>query len=235
MKAIQRHKFLISSGIIVLFAIVWAFWQRDLVFSQIARYLVVEKELEKSDVIAVLRGDRNYSRALEAAHLFKDGYSDCIFISTELIDKSSKKLKMYGVELPSEQERLKSILIQLGIPKEKVVVGNREPGGGTQGEVGRIRAIMLEQNFKKAIIVTSWYHTRRTNTICKRVFDGTDISIFVKAARNDISKSTDWWKYRYEAINVLEEFPKLVFLYLGFLLNISFSDDPIDIQAMPSK
>jgi len=235
MKVIRRHKFLISSGIIVLFAIVWAFWQRDLIFSQIARYLIVEKELEKSDVIAALRGDRNYSRVLEAARLFKDGYSGCIFISTELVDKNSKKLKMYGVELPSEQERLKAILIQLGIPKEKVVMGHREPGGGTIGEVRRIRNMMLEQNFQRAIIVTSWYHTRRTNAICKRVFNGTDIRIFVKAARNDISKSTDWWKYRYEAINVLEEFPKLVFLYLDSLLNISFSDDPIGIQATPSK
>jgi len=226
MKVIRRHKFLISSGIIVLFAIVWAFWQRDLVFSQIARYLVVEKELEKSDMIVALRGDRNYSRVLEAARLFKDGYSDCIFISTELIDESTKKLREYGVELSSEQERLKSVLIQLGIHEEKILVGYREPGGGTKGEVKRIGAMMLEQGFKKAIIVTSWYHTKRTNKICKRVFDGTDIRIFVVAARYDISNPTDWWKYRYEAIHVLEEFPKLVFLYLGSLLNISFSDDP---------
>ena len=99
MNAIRRHKFLISSGIIVLLVIVLAFWKRDLVFSQIARYLVVTIDPYKSDVIVVLRGDRNYSRVLEAARLFKDGYSDCIFISTELIDKSSKKLKDYGVEL----------------------------------------------------------------------------------------------------------------------------------------
>ena len=234
MKVIRRHKFLISSGIIVLLAIVWAFWQRDLVFSQIARYLVVEMEPEKSDAIAVLRGDTNYRRVLEAARLFKDGYSDCIFISTELIDKSSKILKEYGVELPSEQERLKSILIQLGIHEEKILVGHREPGGGTLGETKRIRAMMLEQGFKKAIIVTSWYHTRRTNTICKRVFEGAGISIFVKAARNDISNPTNWWKYRYEVLHVLEEFPKLVVLYLGALLNISFSDDPISIQSTHS-
>jgi hypothetical protein len=91
----------------------------------------VETEPVKSDVIVVLRGDLNYYRALEAASLFKERYAECIFVSTELIDENKKRLKQFGVEIPSEQERLESILIQLGIPKEKVLLGHREPGGGT--------------------------------------------------------------------------------------------------------
>jgi hypothetical protein len=85
MNVSRRQKFLISSGIIILLVIVLIFWQRDMVFSQIARCLVVEMSPEKSDVIVVLRGDRNYNRTLEAARLFKNGHADYIYISTELI------------------------------------------------------------------------------------------------------------------------------------------------------
>ena len=219
----------------VIFVVSLSFWcGRKAIFLYCGKYLLESVTPERSDVIVVLRGDTNFSRILTAAQLLQTGYSESVYISTALIDKSINQLKVHGVELPSEQERLKSILIQLGIHEEKIVVGHREPGGGTLGEIKRIRAMMIEQGFKKAIIVTSWYHTRRTNTICKRAFEGTDIRIFVVAARNDISNPINWWKYRYEAIHVMGEFPKLAFLYLGDILNISFSDDPISIQAMHS-
>jgi len=226
MNVSRRQKFLISSGIIILLVIVLVFWQRVMVFSQIARCLVVEMNPEKSDVIVVLRGDRNYNRTLEAARLFINGYADYIYISTELVDKSCRKLKEYGVELPSEQVRIRSILIQLGIPEEKILIGQREPGGGTQGEVQRIKAMMLESNFKKAIIVTNWWHTRRTHKFCQKVFDGTGIQVLVVAAKNDKSNPSNWFNYRYEALNVLEEFPKLLIYYFSPSSNLSFNDDP---------
>jgi uncharacterized SAM-binding protein YcdF (DUF218 family) len=170
----------------------------------------------------------NYYRALEAASLFKERYAECIFVSTELIDENKKRLKQFGVEIPSEQERLESILIQLGIPKEKVLLGHREPGGGTVGEARRIKSMMLENKFNKGIVVTNWWHTRRTKKIYKKIFEDTNIRIYVVVAKSDKSNPSNWWKYRYESIRVTEEFPKLLISYVLPSSNLLFNDDPAD-------
>lgn len=220
--------------LVVLFVASYACWYgREVILLNLGEFLFDAVGHEKSDVIVVLRGDRNYARVLEAARLFQNGDSDCIYISTALVDEGNRKLKERGVELPSEQQRLKSILIQLGTPQEQIMLGYRVPGGGTLGEVKRIKAVMLERKFDKAIIVTSWWHTRRTNKICEEIFDGTDMRVYAVAARNDVSNPSNWWKYRYEALNVLEEFPKLLICCLLPSSSLTFNDDPTDADKNP--
>jgi len=215
--------------VLVLLGCFSCWYGRELILLNLGRFLVVEEDPVKSDVIVLLRGDRNYSRALEAARLYKEGYSPCVYISSALEDRNIDILEKHGVKLPSEQERLKAILVQSGIQGENILAGHREPGGGSEGEVKRIKAMMLELGFARAIIVTNWWHTKRTNKICHRVFAGTDIESLVVAARNDISNPSNWWKYRYEAIRVLEEFPKLVIHYLFPSSNLGFDDDPKNV------
>jgi len=199
---------------------------RACLFKNIGEFLLFEEKPKRSDVTVVLRGDRNYRRVMEAARFFHNGYSNYIYISTALIDKSVRELNKHGVELPSEQERLKSILIQRAVPEDKIIMGYRDPGGGTLGEANRIKAMMLERSFDKAIIVTNWWHTKRMKNICEKVFDRNDIRVSVVAAKNDITDLSNWWKYRYEAIHLLEEFPKLLIFFFLRSSNLAFSDDP---------
>ncbi|MDY7038960.1 MAG: YdcF family protein, partial [Thermodesulfobacteriota bacterium] len=118
-------------------------------------------------------------------------------------------------------------LIQLGIPEEQILVGKRTPGGGTRGEIIRIRKMMVEKNFRKAIVITNWWHTKRVREICKGMLNEAGMLAFVVAAKNDNSQPGNWWKYRYEALNVLEEFPKLLVYYLSPSSKLSFNDDPV--------
>jgi len=210
----------------ILFLGVFTLLEREKLLGMAGDYLMVCEKPERSDVIVVLRGDRNYCRVLESARLLKEGYSDRIYISKELVDKCSTRLGEHGIELPPEQSRLRSVLVQLGVPDEKVLMGEREPGGGTEGEANRTRHMMLRHGFKRALVVTNWWHTRRTDTIYRTVFHGTKIRVKVVAARNDMSRPSDWWKYRYEAIRVIEEFPKLFIHHVSPIFNYTFNDDP---------
>ncbi len=212
--------------IILFLFIIISFLGREVIFYQIGRFLLKDMEIEKADTIVALRGDSNYSRILEAGELFKKDYGDNIIISVALRDGYSKKLKEYGVDIATEQQRLLSILMQLGIPEEKIILDNQLTGGGTLGELKRIRKIIKEKEYKKVIIVTSWWHTKRTYLMAKRVFKNDNLNFFVAASKSNISTSSNWWQYRYEAIYVLEEFPKLFFFYLNRIFGITFNDDP---------
>ena len=210
----------------LLFAVCLLF--REPIFEIIGRMLVQNERPVKSDVIVVLRGDRNYARVLEGAALFNRHYAGYIYVSGSITDQRSKRLEDCGVCIPSEKERLIKILIQLGVPQEKILAGDGKQGGGTRGEIGRIKAMMLRHGFKKVIIVTSWWHTRRTGKIRRTVFRDSGIGCFVVAAKTDISDPSNWWKYRYEFLAVLEEFAKLTALYLYPIIKPAFLDDNME-------
>jgi uncharacterized SAM-binding protein YcdF (DUF218 family) len=88
--------------------------------------------------------------------------------------------------------------------------------------------MMLENKFNKGIVVTNWWHTRRTKKIYKKIFEDTNIRIYVVVAKSDKSNPSNWWKYRYESIRVTEEFPKLLISYVLPSSNLLFNDDPAD-------
>lgn len=206
--------------------VISTFFCRKVILYTMGLFLVVDMTPEKSDMIVILRGDGTYSRTLEGATLFKKGLADVIFISATLSDNLSLKLKKMGVNLANRQEQLASILIQLGIPEEKIILDNHPSGGGTLGELNRIRRVVEQKKYTKLIVITSWYHTRRTYSMCKRLFKNNNLKFFVVAARDDKSSPSNWWRYRREIFAVLEEFPKLFFFYLNNIFKISFEDDP---------
>jgi uncharacterized SAM-binding protein YcdF (DUF218 family) len=203
-------------------------FEREAIFKYMGKYLDNDDNPEIADVIVIMRGDNNHRRTMEAVRLYNSGYSNCVYISRALNDKSNEWIRKYGVTMPSEQDRIKSILTQFGISDNNIILENREPGGGTLGEIGRVRRMMNNHNFKKAIIVTNWWHTRRTSAICNYILDETEMQLYVVSATDDISNPSNWWKYRYEAQKVLEEYFKLLIFYSSTFYELKFSDDPLN-------
>ena len=212
--------------------IILLFISGESILRKIGAFLLVEKRPEKSDVIVILRGDPSYSRALEGAQLFKEGYAERILISSALFDNYAKRLKQFGIDIPTEQETLVTVFTDLGIPKKRIVLDDRKPGGGTVGEAKRIMYKMTEMGFESAIVVTTWEHTRRVNNILRRLSKDKGLRFFVVSARDDISSPLNWWKYRYEALGVLEELFKLVAFNLSGIFELSFDDDPAEKDAV---
>ena len=210
----------------ILFFVSLVALNKEVLFEGFGRLLLCKSLPKKSDVIVILRGDTTFSRTLAAARFFHEGYAERIFISTSLTDPNCEKLQQLGVSVQCDQERLKDILLQLGVANGKILLGDGKPGGGTQGEAYRIKRMMLQKGIYRALIVTSWWHTKRTQGIFNHTLSGTNMEAVVIAAKNDVSKPSNWWKYRYEAIHILEEFPKLLIFFFLRSSNIAFSDDP---------
>jgi uncharacterized SAM-binding protein YcdF (DUF218 family) len=222
----MKAKIKYSAIIILSLIIIFSFVNREIILSQIGRFLFVEMKPQKSDVIVILRGDKNYNRTIEAINLFKKGFANTILLPQSLEDIYLKKIKECSIKIPTRQEQLASILIQCGIPKKNLILDNQVPGGGTEGELKRIKNVAKQRGYSKIIIVTSWYHTRRVFAIAKKLFKDNKKDVLIIAAKDDISSPANWWKYRYVAIEVLEEFPKLFIFYLSPFFKITFQDDP---------
>ena len=95
----------------------------------------------KADLIVVMRGDEEfYDRALTAARLFREGFAPAVYVSSALTDKGSQQLRARGIEMPSGQENIVSVLRQSGVPCDRIILG-RGAGGGTEGEMRRVLLI----------------------------------------------------------------------------------------------
>jgi len=188
--------------------------------------LVQDGEPTISDVVVVLRGDEDYSRAATAARLFNQGFAHKAFVSSAVRDKAAIGMAKLGVKLPKEQDLIRSVLMQLGVPAEAIVLDGNEPGGGTLGEARRIRAMAEAEGWQRILVVTSWFHTRRAAAILRSVFQGSGREVQVVRSQDEAVGPDNWWKFRYEAVNVLLEYAKWAVWLATPAGDIEFSDNP---------
>ena len=209
-------------GIIMSLVAVMAFRTAFLGF--LGHFLIDADTLRPADVIVVMRGDEiEFRRSLTAATLFARRFGPMIYVSSALNDEAALRLRRDGIKIPSPQEELASVLMQSGVPCDHVLLDLRPPGGGTIGEMRRIRTMMESQRYRSALIVTSWYHSRRAARIARRILGTGGITSMIIAADDPIGPE-NWWPHRYVAIAVLEEFMKLC--VDAFFGTIPFADDP---------
>jgi len=182
----------------------------------LGQWLVVEDELQESDMIVVLMGSV-YDRILEAADLYDEGYSDKIVMINSYITAKdiivNRGVKVYGNALLS-----KMAVIELGIPEEDVIVldGNSR---STQDEALTIREyIGNNREIESIILVTSKFHSGRAKKIFKKALSVLDreIDIYCSPSKYDSSNVNQWWRNR-------EDFQWVVFEYLK-LANFYFRE-----------
>ena len=145
---------------------------------------LVEDPLEKSDAIVVLSIDNFYAdRATRAAEVYRQGLAP-------LVVASGVRLRPYA----GIGELMEHDLIERGVPKEKIL---RVPhdAENTREEAEVLVKVATEKNWKRVIIVTSNYHTRRTRYIFRRVFPG-KIAVSVAGARDGDFDPEHWYEKR---------------------------------------
>ncbi len=117
----------------VLIAAVW-FFPQDI--------LTVDSGTVKADVIIILGGG-SHERPLRAVELFKEHAASRIIITGEGDDEINRQL-----------------LLQAGIPATAIQVEGKSRTTHENAEF-TIKLLRAE-NIHSAILVTSWYHSRRT-------------------------------------------------------------------------
>lgn len=177
------------------------------------RFLVVEEPIQPADAIIVLAGSRA-ERWMEALDLYKEQVAPHIVLSSDRTEGAEFELRGRGIHLPRHSDLVREAMIQLGVAPDAVEVFPTEVDN-TASEATEVRTIAVARGWKRLLVVTSKYHTRRSRFAFLRVFRGTGMEVRVRASRYDRSVPERWWKYRSDVRHVLTELSKLLAYRLG--------------------
>ncbi len=148
-------------------------------------FWVVDEPLQLADAILLL-GDDNYpaDRASRAAELYRGGWAPRIVAS-------GRQLRRYA----GLAELMQRDLVERGVPAEAVI---RFPhsAGNTREEAEALRQLVAKRGWRRVLVVTSNFHTRRARYIFRRVFPST-VSVRVAAARDSLYDPDHWWESRH--------------------------------------
>jgi uncharacterized SAM-binding protein YcdF (DUF218 family) len=180
-------------------------------------FLIVDDEPRASDSIVVLGDDYDSDAAARAAELFKAGWSPRIVVS-------GKYFRPYATEAELEQHDL----TDRGVPAAAIV---RYPyrATGMHEEVRALATFLTSHGWKKVIVVTANYRTRRLRYVLERMLpDGAEVRMV--AARDPDYDPNDWWKHRESMKNFFREsagfFAALWEVHRSDLQSLGFSSTP---------
>lgn len=101
-----------------------------------------------------------------------------------------------------------------GIPPSALRV---EPGSASTADQARFLRPILEQlGARRAIVVTSSFHTRQTRYLFRRVFRGSSVEIRVYPVQQDVFHLSEWWRRDWETEQVVLEYIKLALSVLRY-------------------
>ena len=199
-----KKLFLFVTVLILIIVSIYLF--RIPLFNAVGDYLVKEDSLQKADAIFVLSGDP-YDRGRKAKELFLEGWAPVIVATGENI---SHNLKALGVPY-TESDLTRYYLTNNGVDSTHIVV--IAEGSSTIEEAEVILNYTNKHSFKKVIVVSSKFHTRRIHTFFKKKFDEANIDLIVQGAPSTLYREEEWWKKEDGLIMVNNEYVKL--LYYG--------------------
>jgi uncharacterized SAM-binding protein YcdF (DUF218 family) len=176
-------------------------------------YLVSQQPLEHADAIVVLAGTRA-ERWLEAVDLFRDGWAPRIVLSRGRIDNGEAKLSAIGVRFPQDADLARDAMLQMNVPADAILF-LPESLDNTAQEAASARRLATASGWRRIIVVTSMYHSRRAGYAFAREFRGTPIEIVMRVTRYDPSLPARWWTTRQDIRYVTSELQKLVAYRLG--------------------
>lgn len=198
------RKLKISLGILLLFIIIGLIAKNPLLQS-VADFLITDETMEKSDVIIVLGGEIKGERTKRAVELYNQGLADILLFS----DGTDLSWRTKAVE------EMTALALELGVPKG--AIKEETASRSTYENAVYSKEVMLENNYKSAIVVTTDWHSKRSQFIFDKVFAGTNIKLTYANAPDDrIDGLEEWWKDSEKQQIVLTEWAKFVVYWLKY-------------------
>jgi len=175
-------RFLVLLGF--LFFLFLLYLARNPILRLAGNFWVVDETPEPSDAIVVLSDDNYYAeRAARAAELFKAGWAPRVVAA-------GKQLRPYA----SLAELMQHDLADRGVPATAVVRCSYR-GENTREEAAAVSDFLKAHGWKRVLVVTSNYHTRRARYIWERsVAAGTQLRVI--AAHDSDYDPSSWWRTR---------------------------------------
>ena len=148
------------------------------------QFWVLDEPAEHADVIVELSDDNfNADRAAHAADLYRSG------IAPQIV-ASGRMLRSYA----GIAEIMEHDLVSRGVPASSIVKFPHR-AASTREEAQALAGLVAERGWKRVLVVTSNYHTRRTRFIFGRVFRPS-LTVRVSAARDSEFDPSHWWESR---------------------------------------
>jgi uncharacterized SAM-binding protein YcdF (DUF218 family) len=147
-------------------------------------FWVVSDAPQHSDAIVIL-GDDNYEadRAARAAELYRAGWAPRIVAS-------GRYLRPYA----GIAELMEHDLTDRGVPRN-AVVRFAHRASDTREEAAALAPFLAQHGWKKILVVTSTYHTRRSRFIFERTLPA-GFELRVIAAHDTEYDPDSWWRTR---------------------------------------
>ncbi len=196
----------------LVFVLPYKFW-----LVKTARFLIVEDELEKCDVIVALAYPRDM-RVRHAVKLYQQGYGRYVAFNFGVGPRSHVPNIFRNEPKDSPRSIAKDFAVSSGVPPKWVILHGDTTG--TYDEAKQLKETMRQRGFRSALIVTSALHTRRAAMVFHKVFRGEDVRLLFYAVPVEEEKMSlnRWWTREDELIYVFEEYVKLGFYFFKYWL-----------------
>ena len=188
---------------ILMVAFLLLFLFRHNILLGVGSLLIQEDSPAEVDAIFVLSGAPE-ERAKAAAALYRQDYSKNIIATGSLIPPI---LDVLDTTL-TEAELTRAALLKEGVDTLAIEVMNQ--GTSTFEESDIILGYAQSRNYRRIIIVSSKFHTRRIQRVFRNKFDQAGLTIFVVGADPDPEryKIGNWWNSEEGLIFVNNEYMK---------------------------
>jgi len=154
---------------------------------------------EPADVIVVFAG--NQERIVNGIALYKQGLAPEIWHTGNMTHSTSP--------MPNEAQIGREFAIQQGVPPEDITLLETS---STWEDAEQTAALAAERDIEHVLIITSWYHSRRTLCVARRHLADSGVKIsFFSAPTSAYGYGPDnWWTHEHGLVHVQNEFVKFL-------------------------
>ena len=206
-KATHRRRFLVIAALLLV--------ATPLIAWGAARLLIVKADMESADAIIVLSGSSTYlERAARAAELYRAGRAPVVVLTNDGVISGwdhKEERNPYYYELSKKR------IEQFGVPSDRITVA---PGQavGTYDESVLVRDFAAAQGWKRLLIVTSGYHSRRAFWSMRRACEGSGIEIGINSAPTGWQTPSPWlwWSKTWGWKLVAGEYLKMIYYWTKY-------------------
>ena len=153
------------------------------------RALVVSRNIGAPDAIVIL-ASHEWERLPAAAELARRYPSSVVLLTVPV------QVTTFNCHLCSERPEW---LQHEGVPAQRIVQLAPNPISTTYGEALAVRAYEAAHPFRKLMVVTSPYHSRRSLHVFQHVMSGSGVEVGVlPASAYSIADPARWWRHPYD-------------------------------------
>jgi uncharacterized SAM-binding protein YcdF (DUF218 family) len=192
-----KRFFAVLFGMVFLFGLGYFFHPH--ILQPLADRLIITDQLRSADVILILAGDDNGERVVEGVRLYRTGWA--------------KRLLMSGGPLAwrlTAAEWMKKQAVASGVPPAAVLIQDRSRS--TLEDARFSLPLIKERGWRRVILVTSPYHTRRAKKIFEKSWRDEGIELIVVPAASQFEPRR-WWSRHEDAARVGWEYASSVLYF----------------------